>query len=209
MVAHTTMAPHILNNQSGKNFIADMRAPTLLARWPIIGLKSPAFVNDLMIAGFYMGKDVITVPDIVLATYFIFRKYWQELAMMTIGWSGSALLLSSLSTFLPARGRQPRSGSSSTYRVLSGGHAISFITFYGLIAYLLVSKMRSASWKIFVVAAALLITVFVSFSHIFMGGHYLTDILAGYVVGIAWFGGAYALIEIYFKKRRSQNVKKE
>jgi membrane-associated phospholipid phosphatase len=248
MVAHTTMAPRVLHNQTGKNFIADMRAPGLLARWPIIGLilfifgslvfraltynllangpllawditlantlpaiglKSPAFVKDLMIAGFYMGKDVITVLDILLALYFIFRKYWQELAMVTIGWTGSALLFSSLSTFL-ARARPP----TQIWIVVNlpgfpSGHAISVITFYGLMAYLLIYKMRTAVWKIFVAAAALLIIVFVGFSRIFMGGHYLTDTLAGYAVGIAWSGMAYTLIEIYFQKRRSQNVKKE
>jgi undecaprenyl-diphosphatase len=60
-----------------------------------------------------------------------------------------------------------------------------------------------------VVAAALLIMGFVGFSRIFTGGHYLTDILAGYAVGIAWSGVVYTLIELYFQKRRGQNVKKE
>ena len=58
------------------------------------------------------------------------------------------------------------------------------------------------------VAAALLIIAFVGFSRVFSGGHYLTDVLAGYAVGIAWFGVAYTLIEIYFQKRRKQMSKK-
>ena len=182
---------------------------TLAITLPAIGLKSPAFVKDLMIAGFYIGKDVITVLDILLTLYFIFRKYWQELAMVTIGWAGSALLFSFLSTFL-ARARPP----TQIWIIVNlpgfpSGHAISVITFYGLMAYLLVSKMHSAFWKVFVVAAALLIIVFVGFSRIFTGGHYLTDILAGYAVGIAWSGLAYTLIEMYFQKRRSRNVKEE
>lgn len=69
--------------------------------------------------------------------------------------------------------------------------------------------MQSAFWKGVVVAVAFLIIGFVGFSRAFTGGHYLTDVLAGYALGIAWYGMAYMLIEIYFKKRRSQNVKKE
>ena len=69
--------------------------------------------------------------------------------------------------------------------------------------------MQSAFWKGVVVAVAFLIVGFVGFSRVFTGGHYLTDVLAGYALGIAWYGMAYMLIEIYFKKRRSQNVKKE
>ena len=57
-------------------------------------------------------------------------------------------------------------------------------------------------------AAALLIMAFVGFSRIFMGGHYLTDILAGYAVGIAWSGLAYMLIEKYFQQRRIEMSKK-
>jgi membrane-associated phospholipid phosphatase len=60
-----------------------------------------------------------------------------------------------------------------------------------------------------VIALALLIIGFGGFSRIFAGGHYLTDILSGYVVGIAWVGAVYTLIELFFKKRMSRNVKKE
>jgi undecaprenyl-diphosphatase len=89
------------------------------------------------------------------------------------------------------------------------GHALTVVAFYGLLAYLIAPKMPSAFWKGFVVAAALLIMGFVGFTRIFTGGHYLTDILAGYALGIAWSGLAYTLIEITFQKIRRHNVKKE
>jgi undecaprenyl-diphosphatase len=60
-----------------------------------------------------------------------------------------------------------------------------------------------------VAATALLIILFVGFSRIFTGGHYLTDIIAGYAVGLAWSGGIYTLIELFFQRRRNRNVKKE
>ena len=176
---------------------------------PAIGLKSPAFVKILMNAGFYLGKEVIMVLDILLAFYFIYKRYWQELAMVTIGWTGSALLFYSLSTFI-ARARPP----TMIWIIVSipgfpSGHAVATVTFYGLMAYLFVPKMKSTFWKAVVVAVTLLIIGFIGFSRIFTGGHYLTDILSGYTVGIAWSGAIYTLIELYFQKRRIQNVKKE
>jgi len=176
---------------------------------PAIGIQSPAFVKDIMAAGFYLGKEVIFVLDVLLAIYFIFKKYWQELAMVILGWSGSALIFYYLSTFIA----RPRPLTQIWIVVnipgFPSGHAISVITFYGLLAYLLVPKMTSALWKTIVVAIAVLIITFVGFSRIFTGGHYLTDILSGYAVGLAWSGLVYTLIEIYFQKRRRQNVKKE
>ena len=184
---------------------------------PAIGLKSPPFVKVLMDAGFYLGKEVIMVVDILLALYFIYKKYWQELAMVTIGWLGSALIFYSLSTLI-GRARPP----TMIWIIVNipgfpSGHAVATFTFYGLLAYLLVPKMRSAFGKWIVVIAALLMIAFVGFSRIFTGGHYLTDILSGYAVGIAWAGAVYTLIEIYFQthkrgasiKEGIQNVKKD
>ena len=175
---------------------------------PAIGLKSPVYVKDIMIAGFYMGKEVVTGLSILFSLYFLYKRYWQEFAMMTIGWLGSAVLFNAFSRFI-GRVRPPTQIWIIVHLPgFPSGHAVAVVTFYGLIAYLLAPKIHSAFGKIVVIMVALFIIVFVGFSRIFTGGHYLTDILAGYAVGIAWFGMAYTLIEIYFQKRRSRNVKK-
>ena len=176
---------------------------------PAIALKSPAFVKFLMIAGFYIGKDVITGIDLLLALYLLYKKFWQEFAMVTIGWGGYVLLFNLFSRLI-GRPRPP----TQIWIIVNlpgfpSGHAICAVVCYGLLGYLLAAKMPSVFWKGIVVAASLLVIGFIGFSRMFTGGHYLTDILAGYAVGIAWFGAAYTLIEIWFKKRRMQNVKKE
>jgi undecaprenyl-diphosphatase len=176
---------------------------------PAIGLKSPPIIKDLMIAGFYIGKEGVAALSLLLGLYFLYKRYWQELAMVVIGWAGSALIFNLLSHFI-ARPRPP----TQIWIIVNipgfpSGHAVAVVTFYGLMTYLLAPKMPSTFWKVAVVAVALLIIGFVGFSRVFTGGHYLTDILAGYAVGIAWFGVAYTLIELYFQNRRSRNVKKE
>jgi undecaprenyl-diphosphatase len=176
---------------------------------PSIGLKSPPYVKVLMDTGFYLGKEVIMVVDILLALYFIYKKYWQELAMVAIGWTGSALIFYGLSTLIDRARPSTMIWIIVNIPGFPSGHAIATVTFYSLMAYLLVPKMRSVFGKVIVVIAALLVSLFIGFSRIFTGGHYLTDILAGYAVGIAWSGAIYTLIEIYFERRRKQNVQKE
>lgn len=105
MTANTKMATHVKGDQPRRKSVLDLRASSLLAKWPIIGLsififgslmfgaltynlftqgpllawdkaiantlpaiglKGPAFVKRLMAAGFYMGKEVIMVLDILL-----------------------------------------------------------------------------------------------------------------------------------------------
>jgi membrane-associated phospholipid phosphatase len=195
----------------------NLRAQGPLLEWdkviantlPAIALKSPAFVHNLMDAGYYIGDQVIMVLGILLGLYFIIKRNWKELAMVTFGLVGASSLFLFLSNFF-ARPRPP----TQIWIVLTipgfpSGHAITVVVFYGLLAYLLVPKMRSVFWKVVVVAAALLIIGFVGFSRVFTGGHYLTDVLAGYAVGIAWSGAIYTIIEIISQKIRSRNVKKE
>jgi membrane-associated phospholipid phosphatase len=176
---------------------------------PAFGLRSPPFVQYLMIAGFYVGKEVILVIDVLLGIYLLYKRYWPELAMVMVGAVGELLIFHFLSTFI-GRSRPP----TQIWIVVNipgfpSGHAISVVVCYGLLAYLLAPKMPSLFWKITVSAAALLIIAFVGFSRIFTGGHYLTDILAGYAVGIAWCGLAYTVIERVFQERRTRNVKEE
>jgi undecaprenyl-diphosphatase len=176
---------------------------------PAIMLKSSTlvqyFINNV---GFYIGNEVIIALVILHALYFCYKRYWQELAMLTIGPAGGGLLFRFLSVLID-RPRPPTQMGIMVYLPgFPSGHAIAVITFYGLMAYLLTPKMPSIFWKVVVVATALLAIVFVGFSRIVSGGHYLTDILAGYAVGIAWSGLAYTLIELYFKKRNSQKLDK-
>jgi undecaprenyl-diphosphatase len=246
-MATNTISTPVQKLQPRKDVLPGLRAPGLLARWPIIGLfmfifgglvfgaltynlfahgpllqwdrtlantlpaiglKSPLFIKYTMITAFYVGERVIIVIDILLSIFFLYKRYWRELAMVTIGGVGASLLFHSLSTFI-ARQRPPTQIWTIVHIPgFPSGHAISVVACYGLLAYLLVPKMPSAFWKVVVVSAALFIIGFVGFSRVFTAGHYLTDVLSGYAVGIAWFGMVYTIIEIYFQKRRSHNVKK-
>jgi membrane-associated phospholipid phosphatase len=43
-------------------------------------------------------------------------------------------------------------------------------------------------------------------ARLYLGDHYITDIIAGYAAGIAWFGLAYTSVELLFKKyKRRKN----
>jgi membrane-associated phospholipid phosphatase len=179
----------------------------MLARiLPAMALSSPAFVKSIMDAGFYIGNQGIMAFGVLLGLYFVYKRSWQELAMLAIGLVGASGLFLSL-TAVFARPRPP----TQMWIIVNlpgfpSGHAISSVAFYGLLAYLLVARIASAFWKAFVVAAALLLILFIGFSRIFTGGHYLTDVLAGYAVGIAWSGAIYTLIETVFQRIRSRHV---
>src|SRR5512138_3093539 len=165
-------------------------------------VKQPARIIELLTFGFFVGKELLQVIVIILAVYFLYKRYWPELAMLLIGSGGGALIW----YFLIGIFNRPRPteqlGIVVTDPSFPSGHTISSMICYGFLAYLLVPKMPSLFWKWVVGLTAVAIILFDGFSRIFQGSHYLTDVLAGYALGIAWAGVVYMVIEKIFWKRK-------
>ena len=89
------------------------------------------------------------------------------------------------------------------------GHAISAVICYGFLAYLFIPKMPSLFWKWVVGIAAVLTMSYIGFSRVFLGGHYLTDVVAGYALGLAWAGLVFTLIESFFLNKNLTSTKEK
>lgn len=189
----------------GPLLVLDKMLATVL---PAIGLQHAAILKPIMDSGFYIGSWVLTILGVLFGLYFIFKRFWEELAMLTIGLAGESALFLSISREM-GRVRPP----SQIWIVLHipgfpSGHAMASVVLFGLLAYLLVPKIHSAIGKGLAIGVTILVILFVGFTRVFTAGHYLTDVLAGYALGIAWSGMIYTLIEMYFQKRRSLHPQK-
>jgi membrane-associated phospholipid phosphatase len=181
---------------------------TIANTLPAMALQSPPWVKAIIVSGFYIGNAVIIILGILIGIYFIIKHFWQELVMLAIGMVGEALLFFSLSNFIGRARPETQIWDILKIPGFPSGHSMITVVFFGLIAYLLTPNIESVFWKGIVIAAAVFLMIFVGFCRVVTGGHYLTDVLAGYALGIAWSGMAYTLIELYYQKRRSPNVKK-
>ena len=170
---------------------------------------APPGVNELMLFGFFLGKEVVQVIVSILVIYFLYQRYWRELGMFMISSAGGSVVWNFIVAYF-ARPRPPEQTGLviTTIPSFPSGHAMSALICYGFLAYLLIPKMPSRFWKWTVIIAALLIVLFDGFSRIFQANHYLTDVLGGYALGIAWAALVYTLIEGIFMKRKKQNVEK-
>jgi membrane-associated phospholipid phosphatase len=167
-----------------------------------IALQSAPLIQGVMIFGFYLGEHVIVAIGAVLVVYFLYKRFWPELALVLIAWGGEGAIWVVLSQYFS---RSRPIFDISVWRQMSSpgfpsGHSFSAVLCFGLLAYLLVPKMPSPFWKAVGIVAAVLIILFIGFSRIFIGDHYLTDVLAGYGLGIAWAGLVYTLVELISRK---------
>ena len=167
-----------------------------------MALHSPPLIRGVMIFGFYLGEHIIVAIGAFLALYFLYKRFWPELCMVVIAWAGEGGMWLFLSTYF----NRPRPvfdvvvWHQMTAPSFPSGHSISAVMCYGLLAYLVAPRM-SGFRKAIVIVAALLVILFIGYSRLFVGDHYLSDVLAGYALGVAWFGLVYTSVELIAKRK--------
>lgn len=63
------------------------------------------------------------------------------------------------------------------------GHATIAVAFYGYLAYILI-KLGKEKYKWPITIAAILTAFLIGYSRLYLGVHYVSDILAGYLIGL-------------------------
>jgi membrane-associated phospholipid phosphatase len=93
--------------------------------------------------------------------------------------------------------------SSSSF---PSGHAMASLIGYGLFAYLL-CKAQPRFWpRAVVVLAATAVVGAIGFSRLYLGAHYLSDVVAGYAAGMVWLSASISGIELMRKRERKSGV---
>jgi membrane-associated phospholipid phosphatase len=82
----------------------------------------------------------------------------------------------------------------TTYSFPSG-HTVSAMLFYGLLAVFALHDIRSWWGRIATVLATVLLIVLVGFSRLYLGAHYLSDVLAAIAEGVAWLALCHTAME--------------
>jgi undecaprenyl-diphosphatase len=80
------------------------------------------------------------------------------------------------------------------------GHALASLCFYGIVAALLSARVRTRGLQVsfWVVAAA--VTIAIGFSRIYLGVHYFSDVLGGYLAAGVWLGSLMATDQFYGRR---------
>lgn len=159
----------------------------------------PWLLLQAMRFGSFLGREMAIILTAIFGVYWFGNRRWRELTMILVGTGGGELMFETLSRFF----NRPRPYFPDPIDPLPGpgfpsGHSISAVILYGLLAYLIVPQLAQHGKRLAVILLTLLVMVYIGFSRVYIGNHYLTDVLAGYSLGIAWFGLAYTLVELAF-----------
>ncbi len=170
----------------------------------ILRFRTPAVTSSMIIISRLGSGPVITAVSIVVAAYFLFRKRFLYLATYISAILGGNILQLALKLAVH-RGRPISVSSLISAEGFSfpSGHAMMSVIFCGMIVYFIIRKMHSWRLGVFMVMAAGFIIFLIGLSRIYLQVHYLSDILAGYAVGLFWLSICLTALEIYRKKNRT------
>jgi len=73
-----------------------------------------------------------------------------------------------------------------TFFSFPSGHATIAIAFYGFIAYFLIRQIGTWRSRLNLSFAAIMLIAVIGFSRLYLGVHFLSDVLGGYLLGILW-----------------------
>lgn len=182
----TYLSAEVYEAVTDVNGVAALDHPALEAAESI---RSPGL--DLFATAYTDVAGVIIMPIIAvtaLAVLSLKRRSWTPTILIIAAAAGS-LLMTIAGKQLIGRTRPPLSDAVPPFEYSASfpsGHTLNATVIAGIIAYLLILRRHSIQARVLTVAAAATFAVTIGLSRIYLGHHWLTDVLVAITLGLAW-----------------------
>jgi undecaprenyl-diphosphatase len=155
------------------DYVASFRTPTLTKYFTII-----TDVGDVW--GYLIA---FTLCAVLFYSFFKRWKYTVQLSLILILTLSSNLLLKQL-----INRARPAAEHLVTVKTLSypSGHAMTAMAFYGFLIYLIFTFKFSKPLKITIITLLAFLILSIGISRIYLGVHFPSDIVGGFVAGFIW-----------------------
>jgi membrane protein DedA with SNARE-associated domain/membrane-associated phospholipid phosphatase len=144
----------------------------------------------------WLGSNAFIIPGgLAVGLYFLRRRRgWRPLALLTAAVAGAVGLWLIIKPVV-GRPRPPAAIWIGHYPGASfpSGHATQSAAFYAMLAIVLGAGLPSRR-RVILWSAAALVVLIVGASRIYLGAHWLTDVLAGYALGACWVAIVVAIL---------------
>ena len=128
------------------------------------------------------------------------------LVLMVIAVAGS-LAMTSIGKVMVGRIRPPTSAAVPPFESspsFPSGHALNSTVIAGLVAYLLLRRLNSRVARVITVVLAAAWALGIGLSRVFLGHHWLTDVMFGWTLGLAWLALVITAHRLYLTVRRAR-----
>lgn len=156
--------------------------------------QSSALTSIAVFVTTLLSPGVILLGAIVIAALFVDHKRYYDALVLVVGVGGGMLAGAAVKALTaiprPEHGLLEASGYS-----FPSGHALAATIFFILLLYIFWNTDRSLSRKSFYVAVTVVIILVASISRVYLGVHWMSDVVGGMLLGFAWSACSIAIAD--------------
>jgi undecaprenyl-diphosphatase len=143
----------------------------------------------------------VTFISVALGIYLLWRRrsYWVAALASAVG---GGMLLNKLLKYVFHRARPHFDDPilSLTSYSFPSGHTMMATVLYGVVAAYLVAEAADWRRRVLVILSAGLLIGLVGFSRIYLGAHYLSDVLGALAEGLAWLSLCLTIVHFIWQR---------
>jgi membrane-associated phospholipid phosphatase len=166
-------------------------------RSPTLDVTATAYTD----VGGTVGMPILALTaTIVLA---LRRRSWTPVILIVIAAAGS-LLMTIAGKQLIGRTRPALTDAIPPYEhsaSFPSGHALNSVVIAGVVAYLVILRLKSPRSRLLTVILAAAFALTMGLSRVYLGHHWLTDVLAAWALGAAWLALVITAHRLYLTTR--------
>jgi membrane-associated phospholipid phosphatase len=126
---------------------------------------------------------VLIILSFLLLLFLLYKKKYNYLFSLAFGMASGFILVWLLKNIIQ-RPRPPNSLIEVSGYSLPSGHATMSLIFFSLLIYFFKDEIKNKILKIIVISMGILLMVLIGFSRIYLHAHWISDVFAGYCLGI-------------------------
>lgn len=168
--------------------------------------RSPAAVDVLQVVSFTGSPPWLTLLVAAAVVYTLRRRRWR-LALFLVVTSLAGGIIDTAVKVAVDRDRPSLAAPVATARGQSfpSGHAMSSTVVYGALVLVLIPALPRRRRRP-VAAGAVVLVVAVGVSRLALGVHYVSDVLGGFALGLAWLAASTAAFSVWRVERGQPGV---
>lgn len=164
----------------------------------IESIRTPLLNKFFILISYFGAGDAVLFIAAAVTIFLAIKRKKSRIFMLWIMLAGS--IASSYILKLAAHRPRPLDGIiKETSFSFPSAHTVLSLAFYGFIAYLLLQSGKSKLTKFLGFAGLSFLIILIGFSRLYLGVHFFSDVIAGYLLGGLWL-----LIGIKFIKFKNQ-----
>jgi len=157
------------------------------------------WLTDVMRVVTHLGSGMVLIPvSIVVAGVWLWRRRtWLGPVLLAAAYIGTSISYNLVKRFThrdrpPLRFALVHAGGYA----FPSGHAAQSAAVWGAVAFLAATVLRHWPRQVAVWTAALLVAAAVGVTRIYLGVHWLSDVLAGWALGGFWLAGVLSVLRL-------------